>query len=80
MLKKLLVIFCLLFLVVGIVSAADNNSTDDTLKTDEDNDNEIVEIQESNENPKSTITVNFVNAVTGEEYGSLSNTLAQGGS
>lgn len=73
---------CLLFLVVGIVSAADNNSTDDTLKTDEDNGNEIVEILEdaSNENPKSTITVNFVNAVTGEEYGSLSNTLAQGGS
>ena len=82
MLKKLLVIFCLLFLVVGIVSAADNNSTDDTLKTDEDNGNEIVEILEdaSNENPKSTITVRFVNAVTGEEYGSLSNTLAQGGS
>ena len=82
MLKKLLVIFCLLFLVVGIVSAADNNSTDDTLKTDEDNGNEIVEILEdaSNENPKSTITVKFVNAVTGEEYGSLSNTLAQGGS
>jgi len=73
---------CLLFLVVGIVSAADNNSTGDTLKTDEDNSNEIVEIQEvaSDETPKSTITVNFVNAVTGEEYGSLSNTLAQGGS
>ena len=74
---------CLLFLVVGIVSAADNNSTDDTLKTDEDNGNEIVEIQaaaESNENPKSTITVRFVNAVTEEEYGSISNTLAQGGS
>ena len=33
-----------------------------------------------NENPKSTITVKFVNAVTGEEYGSLTNTLAQGGS
>lgn len=73
---------CLLFLVVGIVSAADNNSTGDTLKTDENNSNEIVEIQEvaSDETPKSTITVNFVNAVTGEEYGSLSNTLAQGGS
>jgi len=82
MLKKLLVMLCLLFLVVGIVSAADNNSTGDTLKTDEDNSNEIVEIQEvaSDETPKSTITVNFVNAVTGEEYGSLSNTLAQGGS
>lgn len=74
---------CLLFLVVGIVSAADNNSTGDTLKIDDDNGKEIVEIQDEkvvNENPKSTITVKFVNAVTGEEYGSLSNTLAQGGS
>ena len=74
---------CLLLLVVGIASAAENNSTGDTLKTDEDNGNEIVEIQDAkvmNENPKSTITVKFVNAVTGEEYGSLSNTLAQGGS
>ena len=33
-----------------------------------------------NENPKATLTVRFVNAVTGEEYGSISNTLAQGGS
>lgn len=83
MLKKLLVMLCLLFLVVGIVSAADTNFTDDTLKTDEDNGNEIVEIQNDKvikENPKSTITVKFVNEVTGEEYGSLSNTLAQGGS
>lgn len=74
---------CLLLLVVGIASAAENNSTGDTLKTDEDNGNEIVEISDAkvmNENPKSTITVKFVNAVTGEEYGSLSNTLAQGGS
>ncbi|MEE1133988.1 MAG: hypothetical protein UHW60_04400 [Methanobrevibacter sp.] len=83
MFKKLVVMLCLLLLVVGIASAAENNSTGDTLKTDEDNGNEIVEIQDAkvmNENPKSTITVKFVNAVTGEEYGSLSNTLAQGGS
>ena len=83
MFKKIAIMLCLLFLVVGIVSAAENNSSDDVLKTDEDNGNEIVEIQDEkvmNENPKSTITVNFVNAVTGEEYGSLSNTLAQGGS
>ncbi len=83
MLKKLLVMLCLLFLVVGVVSAAENNSTDDTLKIDEDNSEKIVEIQDEkvmDENPKSTITVKFVNAVTGEEYGSLSNTLAQGGS
>ena len=83
MFKKLVVMLCLLLLVVGIASAAENNSTGDTLKTDADNGNEIVEIQDAkvmNENPKSTITVKFVNAVTGEEYGSLSNTLAQGGS
>lgn len=83
MFKKLVVMLCLLLLVVGIASAAENNSTGDTLKTDEDNGNEIVEISDAkvmNENPKSTITVKFVNAVTGEEYGSLSNTLAQGGS
>ena len=76
-------ITCLLFLVMGIVSAADNNSTDDTLKTDDGKGNEIVEIQDvevMNENPKATITVRFVNAVTGEEYGIISNTLAQGGS
>ena len=74
---------CLLLLVVGIASAAENNSIGDTLKTDADKGNEIVEIPDAkvmNENPKSTITVKFVNAVTGEEYGSLSNTLAQGGS
>lgn len=74
---------CLLLLVVGIASAAENNSTGDTLKTDADKGNEIVEIQDAkvmNENPKCTITVKFVNAVTGEEYGSLTNTLAQGGS
>ena len=68
---------------MGIVSAADNNSTGDTLKTDDGKGNEIVEIQDvevMNENPKATITVRFVNAVTGEEYGSISNTLAQGGS
>lgn len=83
MFKKLVVMLCLLLLVVGIASAAENNSTGDTLKTDADKGNEIVEIQDAkvmNENPKSTITVKFVNAVTGEEYGSLSNTLAQGGS
>lgn len=83
MLNKLIVMLCLLFLVVGIVSAAEIDSTDDALKTYEDKGDEIVEIQDEeviNENPKSTITVKFVNAVTGEEYGSLSNTLAQGGS
>ena len=83
MFKKLAVMLCLLLLVVGIASAADTNSSDDTLKTDEDNSEKIVEIQDekvTDENPKSTITVKFVNAVTGEEYGSLSNTLAQGGS
>lgn len=83
MFKKLVVMLCLLLLVVGIASAAENNSTGDTLKTDEDKGNEIVEIQDAkvmNENPKSTITVKFVNTVTGEEYGSLTNTLAQGGS
>jgi hypothetical protein len=46
MLKKLLVMLCLLFLVVGVVSAAENNSTDDTLKIDEDNSEKIVEIQD----------------------------------
>ena len=73
-------ITCLLFLVMGIVSAADNNSTGDTLKTDDGKGNEIVEIQDvevMNENPKATITVRFVNAVTGEVYGSISNSLAQ---
>lgn len=83
MLNKLIVMLCLLFLVAGIVSAAEIDSTDDALKTYEDKGDEIVEIQDEeviNENPKSTITVKFVNGVTGEEYGSLSNTLAQGGS
>ena len=42
MFKKLVVMLCLLLLVVGIASAAENNSTGDTLKTDADNVNEIV--------------------------------------
>ena len=44
----------LLLLVVGIASAAENNSTGDTLKTDADNGNEMVEIRDAkvmNENP-----------------------------
>lgn len=52
--KKLALMLCLLLLVVGIASAAENNSTGDTLKTDADNGNEMVEIRDAkvmNENP-----------------------------
>lgn len=83
MLKKLIVVLCLLFLFVGIVSAADINSTDDTLKIDDNAGDEIVKNYNEDvlsQKPESTITIKFVNIITGEEYGSQTNTISEGSS
>lgn len=83
MFKKLFGALCLILLLIGIVSAADINSTNDALNIDENNGDEIVNIDDEEmikEDQKSSITIRFVNAVTGEEYGSLTNTIKEGGS
>ena len=72
-----------LLLVVGIVSAADIDSADDTLKIDENIGSEIVEVYSEEaleEGQQSIVTVKFINEVTGEEYGSQTNTISEGGS
>ena len=74
---------CLLFLLIGIVSAVDMNYTSDTLNVDENNHDEIVKIYDGEilkEDQKSSVTIKFVNAITGEEYGSITNTISKGGS
>ena len=83
MLKKLSIMLILLFLFVGIASAAEDNYTDDTLNLDENNGDDIVKIQDKEvlkEDSKSTVTIKFINKVTGEEYGSTSNTITGKGS
>lgn len=83
MIKKLLGTLCLLFLLIGIVSAVDMNYTSDTLNVDENNHDEIVKIYDGEilkEDQKSSVTIKFVNAITGEEYGSITNTISKGGS
>lgn len=83
MIKRLFIMLILLFFIVGTVSAADINSTDDTLNADENNGNDIVKIQDEKvlkENSQSKVTIKFVNEVTGDEYGSTTNTIKEGGS
>ncbi len=83
MIKKLLGTLFLLFLLIGIVSAVDMNYTSDTLNVDENNGDEIVKIYDGEilkEDQKSSVTIKFVNAITGEEYGSITNTISKGGS
>lgn len=83
MFKKLMVTSFIIFLIVGVVSAEDINSTDDAVMINEDNNDDTVNVQAEdivNDNQKSTVTVKFINAVTGEEYGSQTNTISEGGS
>ena len=79
MIKKLLGTLCLLFLLIGIVSAVDMNYTSDTLNVDENNHDEIVKIYDGEilkEDQKSSVTIKFVNAnqqrrFLGNRYGKI---------
>lgn len=83
MLKKLLITSFIIFLIAGVVSATDINSSDDALMISEDNNDNTVNVHAEDvvsDNQKSTVTVKFINAITGEEYGSQTNTISEGGS